>query len=56
MLYETGAEGEDIKWIGDVTMHKEMSDGRNPFLKSLEELQDMETEDQLPDKEIEGRT
>ncbi|XP_045177352.2 protein misato homolog 1-like [Mercenaria mercenaria] len=52
VLYETGAEGEDIKWIGDVTMHKEVSEPRNPFLMSLEEIQEIEDEDQSTCKDI----
>lgn len=40
-LYETGWEGEDIKWLGDITMHKEEKVARNPYLRSLE--QDIET-------------
>lgn len=51
VLYETGAEGEDIKWIGDVTMHKEVSAERNPFLRSLEE-QYMDTGEYITGKEI----
>ncbi|XP_052797879.1 protein misato homolog 1-like isoform X2 [Mya arenaria] len=35
-LYDTGTEGEEILWPGDVTMHTEEAAGKNAFLMGLD--------------------
>ncbi|XP_060570649.1 protein misato homolog 1-like, partial [Ruditapes philippinarum] len=56
LLYETGADGDDIKWMGDVTMHKEVSEPLNPYLKSLEqvEIEDLSISKDISDEEKYG--
>lgn len=40
--------------MGDVTLHKEATEPLNPYLKSLEQAQDTEIEDQSISKDISG--
>ena len=35
-LYETDQEEDEIRWLGDVTMHREVPAGKNVFLQKLE--------------------
>lgn len=47
VLYDTFGEGEDIKWLGDVTMHKEESVSKNAYLRGLQDDRMCEDEEDL---------
>ncbi|KAL5004628.1 hypothetical protein ScPMuIL_018084 [Solemya velum] len=49
-LYEVTHEEEDIKWSGDVTMHKSVAPPKNRFLRDLDEQEAVQSQETIGNK------